>query len=670
MQSTQENQDQKKLMEIITPYTNKLSISDLTKDQLVKAIDQNITKMTNDFNEKFTKNGIVLKQYQYKKDNYKRAKQKLDQAKRLVVQRPQGVSVKQILEKKGNTQKLDYLGKNKENKVILPPGGPGSLLNYNFPDGDSPNNVPEYKKIAKAIKLLQDMVQKQLKTRSQTAQSTAPVSQPQTTPAPSQAVVTSGQGPPPPPPPPPPPQTPKQGQGSSGQAPPPPPQAPKQGQGSSGQGQAPPPPPPTPAQQAGVSQNPAQKIQQQIKKIQQQYKNLLDNSKNLHPNQLNGILLKILDGLKNQTTKQKYIELLKPTLSTLSQENTFDEKDIPTLTQREKIIKEILQAIDLAQKQKLAKIKEKQVEAAKAAKEAEQAAQRAIQQARVKADQQSKRKAAEAQLQAKRLAKIAQQEQKAVKEAQQAQKARKEKQAEDIARLQAQEKARKRNQAKKAADDACEQCQNKKKLTLLDEVQSQQILLGGGQSQQPTGASQQSTKQQQQRQFNITNGQLNIINKTFNPDQLVQKLGQNPNLSQLKAIYLSGNKLGNQGLKKIIPVLSKANSLQKLSIQNNDIANPGAIQLANKGYPELKALKSLSVANNKIGPVGADALIRRLKFNKDYSPNLGQINFSNNDTEQGKSLKNQFDTYETNLASMLRVLKQRTPERSNIKVTY
>jgi Ran GTPase-activating protein (RanGAP) involved in mRNA processing and transport len=123
-------------------------------------------------------------------------------------------------------------------------------------------------------------------------------------------------------------------------------------------------------------------------------------------------------------------------------------------------------------------------------------------------------------------------------------------------------------------------------------------------------------------------------------------------------------------LKKIIPVLSKANSLQKLSIQNNNIGNKGAIQLADKGYPGLKALKSLSVANNKIGPVGADALIRRLRFNKDYSPNLGQINFSNNDTEQGKSLQSQFSNDATNLASMLRVLKQKTPERSNIKVKY
>jgi hypothetical protein len=709
MQLTQE--DQKKLMEIITPFVqDKSSLKDLTKGQLTKAIDLNITKMTNDFNEKFTKNGKVLKQYQYKKDNYKRAKQKLDQAKRLVIQRPNGVPVKQILEKKGNTQKLDYLGKD-----TLPPGGPGSLLNYNFPDGDSPNNVPEYKKIAKAIKFLQEMVQKQLQARptpQTTAQATAqapaqapaqatpPVSQPQTSPAQSQAKQSSGQAPPPPPP-----QAQKQGQGSSGQTPPPPPpQAQKQGQGSSGQAPPPPPPPQTPkqgqvtqkqssvqdptklptlppAQQAGLSQSSAQQIQKQIKKIQQQYKNLLENSINLHPNQLNAILQKILEGLKDQTTKQKYIELLTPTLSSLRQENSFDEKDIPTLTQREKIIKNILQAIDLAQKQKMAKIAERQAAAAKAAKEAEQAAQRAKQQARIKADQQSKRIAAEKQQQAKRLAKIAQQEQRIAKEAQQEQRIRLAKQAEDKAKLQAQEKARIKDQARKAADDACKQCQNKKKLTLdgaqQQQQQQQQQQSTSGESVQETQSSkgtllggQQSPKQQQQHQFNITNGQLNILDKTFNPDQLIQKLGQAPNLSQLKTIYLSGNKLGNQGLKKIIPVLSKANSLQKLSIQNNNIGNLGAIQLADKGYPGLKALKSLSVANNKIGPVGADRLIRNLRFNKDYSPNLGQINFSKNDTEQGKSLKSQFDTYDTNLASMLRVLKQRTPERSNINVTY
>ena len=58
-------------------------------------------------------------------------------------------------------------------------------------------------------------------------------------------------------------------------------------------------------------------------------------------------------------------------------------------------------------------------------------------------------------------------------------------------------------------------------------------------------------------------------------------------------------------------------------------------------------------------------IISDVKWNR-----LCQINFSNNDTEQGKSLKTQFDTYDTNLASMLRVLKQKTPERSNINVTY
>ena len=100
----------------------------------------------------------------------------------------------------------------------------------------------------------------------------------------------------------------------------------------------------------------------------------------------------------------------------------------------------------------------------------------------------------------------------------------------------------------------------------------------------------------------------------------------------LEELYISSNKLGDNGAKTISKGIANTNSLRILYISNNNITSTGATAIA-KSLLRNTSLEALGICENKIGQDGTTAIAQAITNNK----TLKQLSLHNDDTIDDKS---------------------------------
>ena len=104
---------------------------------------------------------------------------------------------------------------------------------------------------------------------------------------------------------------------------------------------------------------------------------------------------------------------------------------------------------------------------------------------------------------------------------------------------------------------------------------------------------------------------LNVEDNRIGAEGIKKLVEALPHLKHLERIYVGNNKIGAEGIKKLAEALPHLKNLQKLDVSGNHIGDVGIKKLA-EALPHLKHLDTLYVSGNHIGEEGATTLAEAL----------------------------------------------------------